>query len=330
MAKGPQRFLDIAGHAIRKITVWTSGDEVDVATSPVILSGSGVPGATVPNGSIYLRTNGDAYIRTGDAWVTTELAPGDFGAGPLLADVIDESTGAAGVTVDGVLIKDGGVILADAAVLEVDTVNEATAAAGVTVDGVLLKDGGAVFADGAAIDIDTINEATAAAGVIIDGLLIKDERLQPTGAGISSGDAGVTLKDNLANAWDFKEGANSYLIFATTNDAERITAGKLLASPVQTIDMADAAVALVYGTAGAGEVKITGQALLVDANSAGTEDLTLPPVATSSGVSLDIYNTGGESIVVKDVAAATILTIATGKAGRVVCDGSNWFGLLGA
>ena len=141
MAKGPQRFLDAAGHAIRKITVWTSGDEVDVATSPVILSGSGVPGATVPNGSIYLRTNGDAYIRTGGAWVTTELAPGDFGAGPLLVDVIDESTGAAGVTVDGVLIKDGGVILADAAVLEVDTVNEATAAAGVTVDGLLIKDG---------------------------------------------------------------------------------------------------------------------------------------------------------------------------------------------
>jgi hypothetical protein len=262
MAKGPQRFLDAAGHAIRKVTVWTSGDEVDVATSPVILSGSGVPGAVVPNGSIYLRTNGDAYIRTGDAWVTTELAPGDFGAGPLLVDVIDESTGAAGVTVDG--------------------------------------------------------------------LLIKDERLQPTGAGISSGDAGVTLKDNLANAWDFKEAGNSYLIFATTNDAERAVWGKLQACPVQTIDMADAAVALVYGTAGAGEVKITGQALLVDANSAGTEDLTLPPVATSTGVSLDIYNTGGESIVVKDVAAATILTIATGKAGRVVCDGSNWFGLLGA
>jgi hypothetical protein len=363
MAKGPQRFLDAAGHAIRKVTVWTSGDEVDVATSPVILSGSGVPGATVPNGSIYLRTNGDAYIRTGDAWVTTELAPGDFGAGPLLVDVIDESTGAAGVTVDGVLIKDGGVILADAAVLEVDTINEATAAAGVTVDGVLLKDGGAVFADGAAIDIDTINEATAAAGVTvdgvllkdggavfadgasieidtideataaagvtIDGVLIKDSRLDVSAA--LTGVAGLTLTDNLASAWDVKEAANVYLTFVTTNDAERITAGKLLASPVQAIDMADAAVALVYGTAGAGEVKITGQALFVDPNSGGaSEVLTLPPEATSVGVVLDIFNTGGESIAVEDDAAGAVLTIPTGKAGRVACNGTIWLGLLGA
>lgn len=141
MAKGPQRFLDSAGHALRKITVWTSADEKDVATSPVILSGTGAPSAVVPNGSIYLRTNGDAYIRTGDAWVTTELAPGDFGAGPLLADVINESTGAAGVTVDGVLLKDGGAVFADGASVEVDTINEATAAAGVTIDGLLIKDG---------------------------------------------------------------------------------------------------------------------------------------------------------------------------------------------
>src|SRR5690606_38606458 len=49
-------------------------------------------------------------------------------------------------------------------------------ASGVTIDGVLVKDGGAVFADGAAIEVDTINEATSAAGVTIDGALIKDGR----------------------------------------------------------------------------------------------------------------------------------------------------------
>ncbi len=59
-------------------------------------------------------------------------------------------------------------------VLETNTINETTAASGVTIDGVLIKDGGAVFADAATIEIDTINEATAAAGVTIDGVLVKD------------------------------------------------------------------------------------------------------------------------------------------------------------
>jgi hypothetical protein len=55
-----------------------------------------------------------------------------------------------------------------------NTIAETTAASGVTIDGVLLKDGGAVFADAAAIEVDTVNEATSAAGVTVDGVLIKD------------------------------------------------------------------------------------------------------------------------------------------------------------
>jgi len=74
------------------------------------------------------------------------------------ADVINEETGDAGVTVDGVLLKDSEVTT--------DTINEKTAAAGVTVDGVLLKD--------SEVTTDTISEKTAAAGVTIDGVLLKD------------------------------------------------------------------------------------------------------------------------------------------------------------
>lgn len=59
-------------------------------------------------------------------------------------------------------------------VITTDTISETTSAAGVTVDGVLLKDGGAVFADAATIEVDTINEATAAAGVTLDSVLLKD------------------------------------------------------------------------------------------------------------------------------------------------------------
>lgn len=237
------------------------------------------------------------FLCTGTEWKVVSPETTDFGSSGIAADVIAESTAAAGVTADGVLLKDGGITLAD----------------------------------GAAILADVVSEKTAAAGVTIDGLLIKDERIQVTGAGISTGDAGVTLKDNLANAWDFKESTNNYLSFTTTNDAERVTLGKLLALPTQTVDMADAQVALVYGTAGAGEVKLIGQALFVDANSGATEDLLLPPEATSTGVFLLIANTGGESIVVKeDSDTTTIGTVATAKSAAFFCDGTTWFCLLGA
>lgn len=45
---------------------------------------------------------------------------------------------------------------------------------GVSVAGVAIKNGGIVLADGASFDADTINEATDGAGVSIDGALIKD------------------------------------------------------------------------------------------------------------------------------------------------------------
>lgn len=99
----------------------------------------------------------------------------------------------------------------------------------------------------------------------------------------------------------------------------------------QAIDMADAQVALVYGTAGAGQVKLVADTLFVDANSGATEDLLLPVEASSAGVVLDIFNTGGESIVVKeDSDTTTIVTIATAKSARVACNGTTWYAILGA
>lgn len=81
-------------------------------------------------------------------------------------DQINEKTGATGVTIDGVLLKDS--------VVKTDTIVEKTSATGVTADGVLLKDGGIVCADAATLEVDTVNEATAAAGVTVDGVLLKD------------------------------------------------------------------------------------------------------------------------------------------------------------
>lgn len=64
MARGPLRHITAAGEAFRKVIVWLSADENDIATSPTITAGSGVPSASEPAGSFYLRTNGSIYSAT--------------------------------------------------------------------------------------------------------------------------------------------------------------------------------------------------------------------------------------------------------------------------
>ena len=71
---------------------------------------------------------------------TANLSGTTNATGTFKSDTISEYTAAAGVTIDGVLLKDAAV--------NTDTVNEKTSAAGVTVDGVLLKDNGIVVGAG--------------------------------------------------------------------------------------------------------------------------------------------------------------------------------------
>lgn len=103
-------------------------------------------------------------------------------------------------------------------------------------------------------------------------------------------------------------------------------------SGVTTVAMADAAHALVLHpkNAGAGETVLTGNIVFCDPESGGaSEILTLPAVADSAGLWIDIYNTGGEGIVVKDVAANTVITLDTAQSGRVACNGTVWAGFIG-
>ncbi len=129
----------------------------------------------------------------------------------LSVDAINEYTGAAGVTIDGVLIKDNGI---DApGTLRVNTIDEYTGGVGVTIDSVLLKDndvkatsftiGGNTLdtnewanLDGinqslatgdsptfvgldltGTLTVDVINEHTGAAGVTIDSVLVRDSSI---------------------------------------------------------------------------------------------------------------------------------------------------------
>lgn len=102
---------------------------------------------------------------------------------------------------------------------------------------------------------------------------------------------------------------------------------------VTTVAMADAAHALVLAPliAGAAQTLLTGNVVFCDPDSGqASEILTLPAVASSSGLWILILNTGGEGIVVKDVAANTIITLDTAQHGIVACNGTSWIGFMGA
>lgn len=98
-----------------------------------------------------------------------------------------------------------------------------------------------------------------------------------------------------------------------------------------TIDMADATHTLTVEVAGAAETQLTGNLLFVDPNSGGaSENLVLPAEADCAGLLLFVFNTGGEGIVVQSDAPATVITLDTAQCGLVACDGTTWYGFMGA
>jgi hypothetical protein len=123
---------------------------------------------------------------------------GSVTANVVVSDTISEETAAAGVTVDGVLLKDSQV--------STDQINEKTNAAGVTIDGVLLKD--------SEVTTDVINEKTSATGVTIDGVLLKDSQVTTDQINEKTSAAGVTidsvlLKDNKVTANELTINSNN-------------------------------------------------------------------------------------------------------------------------
>ncbi len=142
---------------------------------------------------------------------------------------------------------------------------------------------------------DVIAESTATSGVTIDSALIKD-----------GGFTGEIITDSIT-----EETANAGIAL---ND--------VLNMKVQTIAMNDAAVTLTSAT-------LTGNVLFVDAESSGTEDLKLPPEAEQTGTVLFIFNTGGESIIVEDDAAGSVVTLETANTAICACDGTSWLGFVG-
>ena len=134
----------VGGALVQRLGIAVSDDYADEATHPTITSGTGAPTSTAePAGSIYIRvsTTVGIYQYRSSAWVLVVGMGSDFGATGLKTDVVAESTATAGVTVDGVLLKDNSVTVGTAGQVVTDTIAEKTGAAGVTIDGTLIKDG---------------------------------------------------------------------------------------------------------------------------------------------------------------------------------------------
>lgn len=148
----------------------------------------------------------------------------------------------------------------------------------------------------------------------------------------ATGEANFWFASGLASCVKFGEVSVDYLKFVSTVGGQSATFGVPMRQSVTTVDMADGTWSLVLGAAGASETKLTGNIVFCDPNSTGAgEDLRLPPVAGSAGLPIDIINTGGENIVVKDsTGGTTYVTIATGKSARVVCNGTTWGVIAGA
>jgi hypothetical protein len=106
-----REFMVEAGHAFRKIVIATAASESAVQASPSITAGAGAASASDNDGSFWLRSNGVPEVRISSAWEALAVVgqTPDFEATGIKADVIAESTSAAGVTIDGVLIKDSAV-----------------------------------------------------------------------------------------------------------------------------------------------------------------------------------------------------------------------------
>lgn len=163
------------------------------------------------NGSLHVTGGSSAgiWLRKAGAWVAAAVQGATASFTTLTAttavstDTVSERTSAAGVTVDGVLLKDAQVTT--------DVILEATAASGVTVDGCLIKDGRAAALATASIFTSTEQTGTGSAQNVAHGF-----GTVPTAVWWSISEAGTGLSGGL----DVAPGTHT-----TTNVVLTVTSG---------------------------------------------------------------------------------------------------------
>jgi hypothetical protein len=148
-----------------------------------------INGNSITDTSVLLGA-GDKIDMNGEADALILDADGDTTIAADTNDQIDIGIGGA----DDFTFTANTFTALNGSAIATDTITETTAASGVTIDSVLCKDGGIVLAGGAAIAADVVSEKTSAAGVTVDGVLIKDTAVygrSPVGA--VTGDGAITI-----------------------------------------------------------------------------------------------------------------------------------------
>lgn len=240
--------------------------------------GTAVPAVGDDHGGLTGLTDDDhgvganAYLLASGSRAGSTGAAQDFGSNGIKADVIAESTGAAGVTGDGVKLKDGSVVIADAGYLgsvsdpdaiQIEADGDVVLTQDLAVTGTLAA-GETTLADGASLNLQ---EAITFTGATTENI--------------------VEFPDNLADALSFEEGGTAYMTFVTTDAGEKVTFGKsidvtgniVVSGTVDGVDIAARDHAKYTGAeaiaAVEGEATLAfGQATVISTTSG---DLTLDP-----------------------------------------------------
>jgi hypothetical protein len=229
-----------------KLTVAHKGADAEVATlyaDALVLNGASVVTALLLASGQVVDLNGEADALVFDAAQNVRMDGNTVGT---LNIKISGATDFA-VTANTFTAVSGSTIATN-------TIAETTAASGVTIDGVLLKDGGAVFADAATIEIDTVNEATNAAGVTVDGVLIKDTAVYGRTPVLAiSADGAVTIPAYNMHYFFTKAGVAAMTIAdptAGTHDGVTLT---FVATAAQANTLSNAAGSGFWSSGGAGK-----------------------------------------------------------------------------
>lgn len=301
----------------------------DPASSPSITSGAGAPSATEPDGSVYLRNNGAAdttlYARASSAWVALEGAGG--------AGTVTDLTVTGNTTLGNLATADTVTFTSRISSDLVPTADDTSDLGSTTQEWRHLWIDGTANIDSLVADSADINGGTVDGAVIGSGSAA-------AGTFTTVGGTTITASVGFAGPLNGSVGAGTPAsVAATTLTASStgsvtgvFTLGSRFVHAQQTIDMADATHSLVLVAAGAGETQLVSDLVLVDANSSGTEDLLLPPTASSTGFVLFVMNVGGESFAVKtsDGGTTVVAAVAAGKGVVVACNGAGWGNILGS
>ena len=153
-------------------------------------------------------------------------------SGTLQADAVSERTAAAGVTIDGVLLKDGSVTVSSTSgTIYTDTITERVSGNGVTVAGILFKNSNLTVNSLVLTDTITVN---AAGSAIVANSASTALRITQTGAGLA------LLVEDEANP-----DTSAFAISATGNVGVGTSSPSALLHVAQTSAVTNAATRLV-------------------------------------------------------------------------------------